>query len=89
MIMVDLISEITRLPKDAPDPSQYFKGRDNDKRFAAQLKERYDLQRDGRAYHIDNINNRMMHIGAWILASKIVRNNCPVQCNSGVIACVQ
>ena len=57
-VMVDLIAEITGLPKDGLDPSQYFKGRDNDKQLATQLKERYDLQYDGRAYRIDNINDR-------------------------------
>ena len=30
-----------------------------------------------------------MPIGAQILASKIVRKNRPIQCNLGVIACVQ
>ena len=33
-IEVDLISDIRRFPNDGPDPSQYFKGRDNDKRLA-------------------------------------------------------
>ena len=43
VITVELISDITRLRKDGLDPSQYFKGRDNDKWLATQLKERYDL----------------------------------------------
>ena len=30
-VTVDLIAEITGLPKDGIDPSQYFKGQDNDK----------------------------------------------------------
>ena len=89
MITVDLISEIMGLPMDGPDPSQYFKGRDNDKRLAVRLKERYDFQHDGRAYHIDNINNRTICFGARILASKIVRNNCLIQYTSGVITCAQ
>ena len=42
-IMVDLISEITGLPKDGPDPSQYFKGKDNDKRLAVRLKKKCRL----------------------------------------------
>ena len=87
VIMVDLISEITGFPKDGPDPSQYFKGRDNDKRLAARLKEKYDLQCDDIAYRIENINDRTMRIGAHILATKIFRNNCHIQCNSGVISC--
>ena len=40
VITVDLISEITGLPKDGVEPSQYFRGRDNDKRLAARLKEK-------------------------------------------------
>ena len=87
VITVDLISDIMMLPKDGPDPSQYFKGRDTDKRLAARLKHRYDLQCDDIAYRIENINDRTMRIGAHILATKIVRNNCHVQCNSGVISC--
>ena len=66
------------LPKDGLDPSQYFKGCDNNKRLVAWLKERYGLQHDGRAYRKDNINKRVMRIGAHILASKIVRKNRPV-----------
>ena len=31
----------------------------------------------------------MVHIGTRILASKVVRSNRPVQCNSGVVACAQ
>ena len=54
-LMMDLISEITGLPKDGEDPLQYSKGRDNDKRLAAGLKEWYDLKHDGRAYRIDSI----------------------------------
>ena len=38
VLTVDLISEITRLPKDGPDSLQYFKGRDNDKRLVALFK---------------------------------------------------
>ena len=64
VITVDLISEITGLPMDGLDPSQYFKGRDNDKRLATWLKQKYDLQRDGRAYRIDIINDRMVRIAA-------------------------
>ena len=41
-LTVDLISEITGLLKDGEDPSQYFKGRDNDKHLRARLKERYN-----------------------------------------------
>ena len=53
------------------------------------LNKRYDLERDGRAYHIDSINERAVYIGARILASKVVTKNHSVQCNSGVIACVE
>ena len=63
-LTVDLISEIMGLLNDGEDPSQYFKGRDNDKHLEAWLKERYDLQRDGRAYRINNINDRAVRIGA-------------------------
>ena len=77
-LTVYFISEIMGLPKDGPDPSQYLKGRDNDKRLKARLKERYDLQCDGRAYHIDIINDRVVCIGAQILESNIIRKNHPI-----------
>ena len=50
------------------------------------LKKHYDLEHDGRAYRIDSINDRVVRIGARILASKIVRKNRLVQCNSGVVS---
>ena len=43
VVMVALISYITGIPKDGLDPLQYFRGRDNDKRFVAKLKKRYGL----------------------------------------------
>ena len=78
LITMDLISEITGFPKDGADPSQYFRGRDNYKRLAARLKETYDLQRGSREYCINSIIERVVRIGAWILASKIVTKNHPV-----------
>ena len=42
-VTVDLIEEITGLPKDGVDPLQDFKDRDNDKRLVAWLKLKYDL----------------------------------------------
>ena len=47
------------------------------------------LENNGRSYRIDNINDRVVRIGARILASKVARKNRPVQCNSGVVACVE
>ena len=41
--MVDLISDIMVFPKDGPDPSQYFRGKDNDKRLTARLNQRFKL----------------------------------------------
>ena len=87
-VIVDLISEITVFPKAREDPSQYLRGRDNDKKLAQQLKERYGLKRDGHTYRIDNINERAVCIGAHILASKVIRGNLPVHYNSGVVSCV-
>ena len=88
-ITMELILNIRGFPKDGPNPSQYFKGRDNDKRLAACLKLKYDLQHNGRAYRIDNINDRMVCISFRILASKIVHKNHPIQCTLGVIMCGQ
>ena len=74
-IIVALISKIMGLPKDGPDPSQYFRGRDNDKRLSTRLKKRYGLNRDGWAYHINNINDHTVCINTRILASKVVWKN--------------
>ena len=41
-IMVDLIANIMRLPKDGLYPSQYFRGKDNDKSIAMRLNKNYD-----------------------------------------------
>ena len=84
-----MISEIRGLPKDGPDPSQYIRGKDNDRKLEMTLKKHYSIEHDGRAYRIDSINDRVVRIGARILASKVVRTNCPVQCNFGVDECVE
>ena len=47
IVIVALISEIIGLPKDGLDPSNYFRGKDNDKILATKMKKRYGLQRDG------------------------------------------
>ena len=86
-VMVDIIFDIMGFPKVDEDLAQYFRGWDNDKRISQQLKERFGLQRDGRAYHIDSTYERSVCIGAHNLASKIIQKNRPVQCNSGVVDC--
>ena len=53
------------------------------------LKKCYALKHDGRAYRIDSINDHVVPIGARILASKVVRKNHPVLCNSKVVACAE
>ena len=42
-VTVGLISEITGLPKDEPDSSQYICSKDNDQKLAMTLKKQYDL----------------------------------------------
>ena len=86
---MELISGITGLPKDGPYPSQYIRGKDNEKKLEINIKKHYRLECDRRAYRIDSINDRVVRIGARILASKVVRKNHPVQCNFGVVACVE
>ena len=71
-----LISEITGVPKDGPDPLQYIHDKDNDRKLAMTLKKSYVLECDRRAYHIDRINDCVVRIGAKILASEVVRKNC-------------
>ena len=74
VVTMELISAITRLPKDGPDPSQYIRGKDNDKKLAMTLKKRYALEHDERAYRIDSINDRAICIDAKILARKVPRS---------------
>ena len=88
-VMVELISEIIGMPKDGLDPSQYFRGKDNDNKLSEKLKGRYNLQRHGHAYHIDSINDQATHIAVRIYTSNIIRMNRPNYCNSGVIACTE
>ena len=86
-VTVAIILEIMRIPKDGCEPSQYFRGKYNDKRLATKLKKCYDLHCDRWAYRIDNINDQVMRIGAMILARKVVKKNRTIQCNLGIIAC--
>ena len=88
-VIVGLILEIMRLPKDGPKPSQYFHGKYNYKKMVVTLKKHCYLECDRRAYLIDSINDPAVCIGARIFSSKIVRKNHPVQCNSRVVACVE
>ena len=55
-VTIDLDIDIKRLPKVGEDPTQYFRGWDNDKKLSQQFKERFGLHRNGRTYRIDNIN---------------------------------
>ena len=74
-VIVDLIASITGLPKAGEDPVQYIHGSDINKRIAKQLKERFGLQSDHRAYRMDRIHSQKFCISARILASKVVRGN--------------
>ena len=88
-IMVDLISQITGLPKARFDPSQYFKGKDNDKKLAARLKKKYDVIHNKRVYVNDTINDKVVRIVGKLLPMKIVHKKRKNQCTSRVIACAE
>ena len=87
-VTVDLIFDIMGLPKVDEDLAQYFRGWDNDKRISQQLKEIFWLQCNGHAYRIDSTYECLVCIGAYSLASKIIRKNCPFQSNLGVVESV-
>ena len=55
-VIVKLISQITGISKEGPDPSQHLWGKDNDKILAVKLKNRYNLQHVGNASMTDKIN---------------------------------
>ena len=57
-ITVDLISYITGFHKEGIDPYQYFRGKDNDKKLDARLKNRYDVVHDKIAYIIRTFNEK-------------------------------
>ena len=78
---------IIGLPKAREYPTQYIHGRDTDKKITKKMHELFGLLRLGHAYRINSINSQAMHIGARILASKVVRGNRPVQCNSDIVVC--
>ena len=88
-VTVELISQITRFPTKGADPSQYFCGKDNNKRLRAKLKKKYDVAHDKRAYVISTSNDYAVQVIAKMLAIKMVRKNPPNQCTSGVITCVE
>ena len=60
------------LPKEGSNPSQYFWGKDNDKKLVVKLKKIYNLKCNGHAYIVENINEQVVRIAAKILASKLV-----------------
>ena len=70
-VIVGLILEIMKLPKDGPKPSQYFHGKYNDKKMAVTLKKHCSLECDKRAYLIDSINDPAVCIGAMIFLVKL------------------
>ena len=53
------------------------------------LKKHYALERDGRAYHINSMNDCAVRIGTNILSSRFIKKNLPFQCNSRVVACAE
>ena len=57
-IIIDLISQISRLPMAGLDPLQYFHGKDNDKILAVKLKKKYNVIRDKQVYVIKTINDK-------------------------------
>ena len=71
-ITVDMISQIPGFPKAWVDPSQYFRGKVNDKKLLARLKKKYNVIAKKRAYFIDTITDQGVCIATKLLAVKIV-----------------
>ena len=65
------------------DTSLYFQGKYNDKRLATKLEMKYGLERDGRAYVIDNINYQVVHIATKFLVKQVVHKNWPINALRG------
>ena len=86
VVTVELVSQITGFPKNGPHPSQYFQGKENKKILATKLKKKYELERDGCTYVVDNINERALHIAVRILSRKVVWKHSLNQCTSGVVS---
>ena len=49
------------------------------------MKKKYDLEHEGHAYKVDNINEWVVHIVVRIISIKVVWKNHPNQCTSGVV----
>ena len=79
-IMVDLICQITSLPKAGVDPSQYFTWKDNDKKLETRLRNKYGVVKDKRVYVISTINDQEVRIREKLLAMKVVWKNQPNWC---------
>ena len=75
--MVDLIYQITVLTKEGVDPSQYFKGKDNDKKLEARLRKKYGVVKYKREFVIDTINYQALRVVKNLLMIKIVWKNHP------------
>ena len=76
-VTVELISQINGLPMKGGNQSKYFHGKDNNKRLASRLKNKYDVIHDKRAYVISTINDHVVQVTTKMLAIKMVRKNRP------------
>ena len=74
-IMVDLISQIIGLPKAGVNPSQYFIGKDNDKKLAIRLKKNYCVVKDKMTSVIHTVSDHKVHVAAKLLGVKVVQKN--------------
>ena len=72
LVTVKLISQITGLPMQGPDPSQYFCSKYNDNRLAAKLRNKYGFDHDKWEYVVDTITDKVVHVVTNILAIKVV-----------------
>ena len=72
-IVVDLISYIVGLPKAGVNLSQYFRGKDNDKKLATKMQNKYGVVKDKRAYVIDTIKWQIIIIATKLMTVKIVQ----------------
>ena len=70
-VTIELISQFTGVPKKGPNPSQYFWGKDNNKKVEVNLNNIYKLQHDRCAYVVHIINEKDVCITTRILTSKV------------------
>ena len=72
-IDLNLITQITGLPKPRVDPPQFFVGKERDRELAIRIKNNYNLSKNFRGYDVASIKDEVVCFVEKELAIKVLR----------------